>query len=409
MVCLQYGRSDPARTNHSTNELETVIEIYNEDSFSRIYRIRKNKLRIHQTLPYSALMTRYTRFRGEKDAWARYFPYLFVLLLLLLTVACGQNASTTTDIKADEARSDSPERYIIDDADPLISGIRAYRPLGADSALIVDNRRGIYILVSDRRVSTLGVSGEGACEFRGITSFSVVGDTVFVLDRLQGRLLGYSIRSGECLSEFISQELIKYSAMIRVGGSFYFTRNSVNAATAPEAVLLSKMDNQGNFAPLDLRKSDLGVDLLRAPIRTVRLAQIKEKDGIIYFLLPLTHKVWTYNTLEDQVSQFDLVHDSPDISNMSDSGDLAAISEVVGKIELELDIFLFDTDFVVVSRNESGFMRSRYSYSGELLARERVSGDMQLEEGGEFYRLEAINDLPRAFVFTPIELKNSIE
>ena len=62
------------------------------------------------------------------------------------------------------------------------------------------------------------------------------------------------------------------------------------------------MDTQGSFAPLDLRKSDLGVDLLRAPIRTVRLAQIKEKDGIIYFLLPLTHKVWTYNTLEDQVS-----------------------------------------------------------------------------------------------------------
>ena len=107
--------------------------------------------------------------------------------------------------------------------------------------------------------------------------------------------------------------------------------------------------------------------------------------------------------------QFDLVHDSPDISNMSDSGDLAAISEVVGKIELELDIFLFDTQFVVASRNESGFMRSRYSYSGELLARERVSGDMQLEEGGEFYRLVAVDDLPRAFVFTPIELKNSIE
>ena len=112
-----------------------------------------------KNLPYSALMTRYTRFRGEKDAWARYFPYLFVLLLLLLTVACGQNASTTTDIKADEAQSDSPERYIIDDADPLISGIRAYRPLGADSALIVDNRWGIYLLVSDRRVKHFGGFG----------------------------------------------------------------------------------------------------------------------------------------------------------------------------------------------------------------------------------------------------------
>ena len=333
---------------------------------------------------------------------------LVVLPLLLLMMACGQNASTTNDTKADEPPSVSPERYIIDDADPPISGIRAYSPLGADSALIVDSE-GIFLLVSDRRVGTLGTLGEGACEFQGVTSFSVVGDTVFVLNRLQGRLLGYSIRSGECLSEFISQELTKFSAMIRVGGSFYFTMNSVNAATASEAVLLSKMDTHGNLTPLNFRKSDLGVDLLPIPVRTPRLAQIKEKDGVIYFLLPSTNKVWTYNTLEDQVSHFDLVHDSPDISNMSDSRDLAAISEVVGKVELEMDIFLFDGHFVVASRNESGWMRSRYSYSGELLAREEVSGDLHLEEDGEFYELVAIDDLPLAFVFTPIELKNSSE
>ncbi|MYF41436.1 MAG: hypothetical protein F4146_04250 [Rhodothermaceae bacterium] len=330
-------------------------------------------------------------------------------LLLLLTVACGQNASTTTDTQTDKAPSDSPERYIIDDADPPSSGIRAYRSLEADSALIVDSRNGIFLLVSDRRVSTLGASGEGACEFQRVTSLSVVGDTVFVLDRLQGRLLGYSIRSGECLSEFSSRELNKWSAMIRVGGSFYFTMNRFNAATAPETALLSRMDTQGNITPLDLRKSDLGADLLLANISTVRLAQIKEKDGVVYFLLPFTHKVWAYNIRENRVSNFDLVHDSPDISNMSDSRDLAALSEVVGKIESEIDIFLFDAHLVVASRNESGWMRSQYSYSGELLAREEVSGDLHLEEGGEFYELVAIDDLPRAFVFTPIELKNSSE
>lgn len=335
--------------------------------------------------------------------------FIAVLPLLLLMVACGQNASTTTDTKTDEVPLDPPERYIFDDADPPISDIRAYRPLGVDSALIVDNRKGIFLLVSDRRVSTLGTLGEGACEFQGITSFSVVGDTVFVLDRLRGRLLGYSIKSGDCVSEFISQELIRFSAVIRVGASFYFTRNSVNAATDPEAVLLYKMDNQGNFTPLDLRKSDLGVDLLPIPVRTARLAQIKEKDDVIYFLLSTTHKVWAYNILEDQVSRFDLDHDSPDISNLSDSRDLAALSEAAREIELEIDIFLFDDHFVVGSLNEGSLMRSRYAYSGELIAREEVSGDLHLEEGGEFYELVAIDDLPRAFVFTPIELKNSGE
>ena len=345
-------------------------------------------------------------FGGDKGIWMQHGPCIVVLLLLLLMVACGQNASTTTDTKTDVESSDSPERYIFDDGNPPISVVSAYKSLGADSALIVDSGRRIFLLVSDRRVGSVGASGEGACEYQNLSAFSVVGDTVFVLDHRNGRLLGYSIRSGECLSEFISQELIKFSGMIRVGASFYFTRNSVNATTDPETVLLYKMDTQGNFTPLDLQKSDLGIDLLPISIRAIRLAQIKEKDGVIYFLLPLTHKVWAYNILEDQVSHFDLVHDSPDISNMSNSQDLAAISEVVGEIELEIDIFLFDDHLVVGSRNESGWMRSQYSYSGELLAREEVSGDLHLEEGGEFYELVAIDDLPRAFDFTPIELKN---
>ena len=174
-------------------------------------------------------------------------------------------------------------RYVFDDGDPPISGIRAYRPLGGDSVLIVDTRSGIFLLDSDRRVSTLGTLGEGASEFQGVTSFSVVGDTVFVLNRRQGRLLGYSIRGCKCLSEFISQELAKFSAMIRAGASFYFTRSSVNATPDPETVLLYRMDTQGNFTPLDLRKSYLGVDLFQIPVRTPRLAQIKEKDGTMYF------------------------------------------------------------------------------------------------------------------------------
>lgn len=69
--------------------------------------------------------------------------------------------------------------------------------------------------------------------------------------------------------------------MIQIGPLFYFTRSSVNAAPDPEAVLLYRMDMWGNFTPLDLRKSDLGVDLLSVPENAgaVRLAQIEERDG----------------------------------------------------------------------------------------------------------------------------------
>lgn len=321
-----------------------------------------------------------------------------VALSLLMVASCRNDASKTGPVA-----SDAVERHIFDDGDPPISAINSYTPLRGDSALVVDNRDHIFLLVSNRRTRIVGTLGEGPCEYLDVTTYSVVGDTVFVLDHRRGKLVGYSVRDGACLSEYVSPDLSRFSATVRAGSWFYFTRTNYTTTLDPQTVLLYRLSLAGELAPLDLQKSDLDADLLMAPIRLGgRLKQIKEKDGGLYFLLPFSHKVWRYDLQDGRVSSFDLIHDSSSIAEHANSLDVNAISSAVGKTEMEMDFFLLDEYIAVASRIRGKWMRSLYSYSGVFMAREEVSGDMMFEEKGVFYEIVPGDDDTRPFVLKPV-------
>ena len=301
--------------------------------------------------------------------------------------------------------SDSPGRYVIDEGTPPIAAINGYTPLRGDTVLVVDNKDEIFLVVSDRRVGMIGTKGAGPCEYQDVMSYSVAGDTLFVLDRRLGKIVGYSVRDGACLSEFTDPLLTHFSGMSKVGQWFYVTMSSYSTPLDPETVLLYKLSAAGAFIPLELRKSDLDADLLMMPIKAGRLKHIKERDGVIYFLLPLTHKVWSYDVHDGSVSYFDLIHDSADIGAHANSTDLAAAAAIVGEIEMGIDLFLLDEYIAVGSNIRGKWMRSLYSYAGELQAREEVSGDMVFEEGGVFYKTVSQDDEIRSFLIAPIESK----
>ncbi len=319
-------------------------------------------------------------------------------LSLLMIASCRNDAPKTGPVA-----SDSVERHIFDDGVPPISAINSYTPLRGDSALVVDNRDHIFLLVSNRRTRIVGTLGEGPCEYQDVTTYSVVGDTVFVLDHRRGKLVGYSVIDGACLSEFVSPDLSRFSATVRAGSWFYFTRTNYTTTLDPQTVLLYRLSLAGELAPLDLQKSDLVADLLMAPIRLGgRLKQIKEKDGGLYFLLPFSHKVWRYDLQDGRVSSFDLIHDSSSIAEHANSLDVNAISSAVCKTEMEMDFFLLDEYIAVASRIRGKWMRSLYSYSGVFMAREEVSGDMMFEEKGVFYEIVPGDVDTRPFVLKPV-------
>ena len=155
-----------------------------------------------------------------------------------------------------------------------------------------------------------------------------------------------------------------------------------------DETLLYRLSASGTLEPLGLTVADLEADLLITFGRIGRrISRIKEKDGVLYFLLPLSHRVWRYDTRTDQASSIILRNESPDISEYSHTTDPEAIGRVLIGLETELDLFLIDDYIVVMSNFQRQFQLGVYSYSGDLVVK-GVSRPVDFAERGSLYFLK---------------------
>lgn len=286
----------------------------------------------------------------------------------------------------DAAAQEDVVRYITDDDSPPISDIEGYIPIGPDSAIVADNTGALFLLVSDRKVRVIGQQAEGPCAHMDVTSFAVVGDTVFVLDRRLGRITGYAINSGTCLVEVANPELTSFRRLGRVGGWFYLVATSYSATTPEGESLLYRMNASGKLESLALTRSSIEANLMPMPLLFGRsLVYIKDADGILFLVLPQTHRIWKYNTRNGAVSFFELEHDSPNFGPLKD---FSQARKALSEIEMERDLFLL-ADHIAVYSTETGegARLSLYSYDGDLIARGPVSETPMFSSGNNLYAL----------------------
>lgn len=297
-------------------------------------------------------------------------------LLLIFIVALSTQVATAQETVV---------RYITDDDSPPISDIEGYFPIGPDSAIVADNTGALFLLVSDRKVRMIGQHSEGPCAHTDVTSFTVAGDTVFVLDRQLGRITGYEISSGTCLMEFGDPELSRFSRLGRLEGWFYLVATAYTATTPEDESLLYRMSASSKLESLALTKSSIGANLMPMPLRFGNsLVYIKQADGILFLVLPQTHRIWKYNTRNGAVSFIELEHDSP---NFGPVKDLTRASKLLSEIEMEWDLFLLADHVAVFSTGAEGPRLSLYSYDGDLMARGPVSEAPMFSSGNNLYAL----------------------
>ena len=300
---------------------------------------------------------------------------------------------------------DPAPRYLVDDGDPPMSAVIGYATIGSDSAIVVDNTHGIFLFVSDRREKTIGQKGRGACEHQRVKSFSVDGDTIFVLDHQLGRIIGYSIHSGDCVSEIGMPELSDFAQIGRFDNQFYLAKTEYNSASASDDDLFYTLDQDNQLQPLGLTVGDLSADLLLVPIRTRRqISNIKSKGDQLYFILPFSHRVWQYDPKTNSFSSFTLQNESPDISRYATSTDLENLAKLMPQLERELDLFLLENEVVVMSNFESNFILRRYGYNGEFLSEERELGYIDFEEDGRLYSLESTESESEVYQIKSVDL-----
>ena len=301
-------------------------------------------------------------------------PFRYLLLIFVVAL-----------FALDAAAQGDAVRYITDDDGPPISDIEGYIPVGPVSAIVADNTGALFLLVSDRKVRMIGQQAEGPCAHTDVTSFAVAGDTVFVLDRRLGRITGYEINSGTCLMEVSNPELSSFRRLGRVGGWFYLVATSYSATTPEDESLLYRMSASSKLESLALTKSSIAANLMPMPLLFGRsLVYIKEAEGVLFLVLPQTHRIWKYNTRNGTVSFFELEHDSPNFGPVNNT---SQAMKVLSEIEMERDLFLLTDHIAVFSTGADGSRLSLYSYEGDLIARGPVSETPMFSSGNKLYAL----------------------
>ena len=274
----------------------------------------------------------------------RAVQFLLLAGALLVQSGCVDTSSNQdgSQVRTNEASSDTEPRYLTDEGTPPMMSVIKYAPVSDGLALVVDADDGLFVIESDRRTQMIGRRGTGPCEFEEITSMSVVGDTVFVLDREQTRIVGYSIDAGDCLADLSHPRLIEFTKIGRSDGWYYLLKSKVSSLFPSDLVLLHRIDDAGTHEPLGLTPSDLQADLLMHPVqRGTWNGEIQVRNKNLYFTIPLTHRVWSYNTQSGEVSSFELEHSSIDISGYADM-DNSTVPEILPKLEFESAPFLFE-------------------------------------------------------------------
>ena len=300
---------------------------------------------------------------------------------------------------------DVPTRYLTDLDDPPIGDIVGYLPVDASSAIAADHTGALYLIESDQRTRQINVAGEGPCETSRVASFTVVGDTVFVLDSRSSRIIGYAISSGSCVLEITHSGLRGVSSIARIGGWFYVVRTGYTSVMPLEEPLLFRVSDAAVLEPLTLTIADLEADLLMTPVQYGRrISQVRMKDGLMYFLLPLSQRVWRFDPSTKEVTHIGLSNASGDISRFSESLDPSQMVEAFSLLEQDIDLFLYDDHLAVLSLFEDEWRLGLYSYTGDLIAKGTIDQQVRFAEADALFALVSTGLDDRIYEIQPVAL-----
>jgi hypothetical protein len=197
---------------------------------------------------------------------------LLVCGFVMFSCSRNDNASSFNKIRQSQGSREmkmmkASEKLIpLNDSKQFLGQDPVYFLLGNDSALII-GRRFIHLYVNNSFHRSLGTLGRGPKEYGSVNAFSVSGDTLFILDDTNAKIVGYSVSNATCLYElksaiFIAQGL---TSIIRKDGRFilancqYVPQEFIKAnveGSGTESLFWMLYDN-GEAQPLDFQRKNL--------------------------------------------------------------------------------------------------------------------------------------------------------
>lgn len=269
---------------------------------------------------------------------------------------------------------------LLDDGPPL-SQITRIVSIGRDSMLVTDRSHQLQLFVNYRFEKMVGKKGKGPGEYSSARYFQAIGDTVFLFDRLLGKVIAYSVKTNRVYDEVVNTNLTQFDGFLRANGAFYFGFSTYTGEPEPEKCLLYQLSNHNKLTELNFRYSDLGSDKIVFAFSPSAPVLMKAKGELLYIIWPFSKRIWIYDLKKNEIESFKLELDYPQQTDFKNMTDLQMQAKIVEQIEMVADLFLthrgitlwtIKAKFGTLPTKETSMLRL-YSYAGKELTHLNVS------------------------------------
>jgi len=177
----------------------------------------------------------------------KYFGIVQWIMFACIVVASGCQRKSYLSGNTKNFIVTDTSSVLINDTELYLSQSPQFTYISKDSALIVDNK-GFHVYVNQKYSKTIGKAGGGTGEYKSNQSYCISFDTLFVYDFPNSKVIGYSLRTGECVFEKSSPAVAQFLAtsILRHKGKFLIA-NTTYFSTPQNTNIFALLDDAGRL------------------------------------------------------------------------------------------------------------------------------------------------------------------
>ncbi len=312
---------------------------------------------------------------------AKTISFLVATVVVAVLGSCEKEKSDNVTLVGE------PERVVLLDSKSPLGEIMSMRSYSKDRILVLDNTHTLQLFRNKRGEGIVGVKGRGPCEYNMAMNFSVLDDTLYVLDKSGGKIVWYSMKTNSCLGEIVNAELTNWSSLVRLQGKFYLIFSEFTAGMNLSKRMLCVMDDYGQMKSLGLPFRQLDADPFIAPLMIKQ--PIKMRDETIYFFFPTCRNLFAFNTKTESMSKIELrLEGFGGQRNRTVTDAIEIGKRIKNSLEIPFGLYLLKEHICVASKiGEKWYLRF-YKYSGQYHAELLCKGPVFEVTDSSFSRYE---------------------
>ncbi len=231
------------------------------------------------------------------------------------------------------------KKHTLDDSNSPLGQIYNITRTGKEDILIADGSPSIELYKHFTFTRSFGKKEKGPCEFLRTPVNATAGDTLYLMDDIQGKLITYNLNTGGCIREVTYHDLQLMDSITPLHGTLYLTRGNFSPAMQPNDTVFYKINDRGRLQPLDLLYKDLNAIHFLTPVKIPMGTKAHLRRDTLYFFYPFTHEIWKLDLKTNHFSSIILNEMQWPQKELEASNNLQRLISLLKETEIIWDIF----------------------------------------------------------------------